>query len=75
MIAVFEGFLNWTLTVTDWPGERLAAAGTVMNGLLKKVPVELGTVTPLGSAMKRIWNGPLMELPLVFVIVSVPLNV
>ena len=47
-MVVFEGVLNWTLTVADWPGARLATAGTVMYGVPDRSPVAFTSVTLAG---------------------------
>ena len=73
--TALEGFLNCTLTVADWPGARLAMAGTVMYGVLERLAVAFVSVTPTGVPKKTICNGPLTALLLIFLTVTVPLNV
>jgi len=75
LIVAFAGFLNCTVTVTDWPGARLETAGSVRYGVPERLLVELTSVTPGGIPMKRICKGPPNALALVFLTVTVPLKV
>jgi len=75
LIVAFDGFVSCTLTVDDWPGARLATAGTVRYGVPERLPVAFTSVTPVGIPVKRICKGPLIALLLIFVRVTVPLNV
>jgi hypothetical protein len=73
--VAFDGFLNWTLTVTDWAGARLAMAGTVRYGVPERLAVAFTSVTVAGVPKKTICKGPLIALPLIFERVTVPLKV
>jgi hypothetical protein len=70
LIFADDGLLNCTLTVADWPGARLAAAGTVRKGLPPNVPVGLTSATPLVNDVNTIWNGPLIAEPLILVMAT-----
>ena len=72
---MLEGFLNCTLTVTDWPGARLAMVGTVRYGVPERLAVAFTSVTLAGIPVKRICKGPLIVLLLTFLMVTVPLKV
>ena len=71
-MVAFDGFLNCTLTTTDWPAARLLGEVTVMYGVPASVHVAFASVTSAVNPVNRIWNGPL-TLPLpVFLIVTAP---
>ena len=75
LIIAFERFLNCTFTEADWPGARVTMPGTVTYDHPPKLLVAFVSVTPAVSESKTIWNGPVIVLPLIFVIVTVPLKV
>jgi hypothetical protein len=73
-MALFDGLLNLTLTVADWPGVR-PAAGLVSNGDPERLTVALTRTTLAGSPVKSISKGPLIGLVPMFLKVTVPLKV
>jgi len=50
-------------------------AGAVIYGVPERLLVAFASVTPDGIPKKTTCNGPLIALPLIFVRVTVPLNV
>ncbi len=75
MIVVFEGFLNSTATLADWPAARLPEVGTVMNGNPPKLPEGVVMVTPFVKELKTSWKGPSIGEALILAMVTVPLKV
>ena len=75
MIVAFEGFLNCTLTVTDWPGARPVAAGIVMYGVVETLPVAFTRLTLVGTPKKSTCNGPPIAVVPIFFKVTVPMKV
>ena len=74
LMVTFDGFLNCTLTVADWPGARLATE-TVTYGAPDTLPEAFTSVTPDGIPLNTIWKGPAIGLLLMFLMVTVPLKV
>lgn len=75
MIKPFDGLLNCTLTLTDWPGARLPAPGTAMKGVPALVPVAFDRVTPVGKFVSSTRTGPVIAWLPVLVTINLPLNV
>ena len=75
MMVAWDGFLNCTGTVIDAPDARPSAAETVKYRVPKRSPAAFASVTPVGIPVNSICNGPPIWLLVIFVKVTVPLNV